>query len=87
LLVATTLSAAAAGELLGSPVRREDGRDVFVGGVAIAVSILGAFSFALLTTATSLGERPAQGFVSAFSTLLLVLSVASGASCVALSEE
>ena len=86
LLISATLAGAAAGELFGRPSGQRSGGEVFVGGVAILVALLAALSYATFTTASVQGARPNEGFVALYSMVLFVLSVASGAGCVALSE-
>jgi hypothetical protein len=86
LLVSATIGAAAAGELFGSRTRAGGGLEVFMAGLAIAVAVLAALLFGVITTAKSLGELPAEGFIAACTTVLFLVGVASGVGCVALSE-
>jgi hypothetical protein len=86
LLISATLAGAAVGELFGRSSGPPSGREVFVGGVATLVALLAAISYATFTTASGLGNQPNEGFVAIYSAVLFILSVASGAGCVALSE-
>jgi hypothetical protein len=86
LLISATLSGTAVGELFGGGRKRRSAGEVFVGGVSIFVALLAAFSFALITTALSENIQPNARFVAIYSSVLFLLSVASGAGCVALSE-
>jgi hypothetical protein len=86
LLVSATVSGVAIGELFGSQGRTAGGLEVFMGGIAFAVALLSALLFGLITTAESQGQHPAEAIAATWTAILFVLSVASGAGCVALSE-
>jgi hypothetical protein len=92
LLIATTLAAASVGELFGS--RPQSGSqpqsasrtEVIAGGAAMLVVVLGALSYPSFRAIQSSGQTANEPFVAWFSGALFILSMASGAICVALSE-
>ena len=87
LLIATTLAAAATGELFGSRhSSTASGTEVLAGGAAIFVAVLAIFSYAVVSTAISRGEQFSKTFVTWYSIVIWLFSIAAGALCVALSE-
>jgi hypothetical protein len=87
LLVATTLAAAAAGELFGREHPSTRGvAEVYAGVVALLIAVLTALSYGAISHALSEGGQADAGFVTAYSIVMYGLSALAGAVCVVLAE-